>query len=132
MIYLLDTNICIYAIKGKYPQITDRINSCFPNDIKISAITISELAYGCSKSKFPEQNNAAMREFLSPFEVINFDIYDAAVYGNIRADLEAKGQIIGPYDMQLAAQAISRDYILITNNVKEFERIDALKIDNWL
>jgi len=132
MIYLLDTNICIYIINGKYPKIADKIRSHYPDDIKISVITVAELMYGCCKSKFPSKNISALKEFLSPFETIKFDIFDAMVYGTIRAELETKGQIIGPYDIQLAAQAINRNYAFVTNNLKEFERIDKLKIYNWL
>jgi tRNA(fMet)-specific endonuclease VapC len=132
MIYLLDTNVCIYTIKGKYPYLADKIKSFSPENIKISAITVSELMYGCCKSNFPNKNIDAVKKFISPFEVINFDYHDAAVFGNIRAELEIKGQVIGPYDMQLAAQTISRDYIIVTNNTREFERISNLKIENWI
>ena len=132
MIYLLDTDCCIYTINGKYPQISDEIRSRRPNHIKISVITVSELMYGCYKSKFPKRNTVALKEFLSPFEIINFNIGDAVIYGNIRAKLETKGQVIGHYDMQIAAQAINRNYTVITNNVREFNRIDNLKIDNWM
>jgi len=127
MIYLLDTNVCIYTINGKHPKIADKIRSYYPDDIKISAITVAELMYGCCKSKFSSKNISVLKEFLSPFEIINFDIFDAMVYGNIRTELETKGQIIGPYDIQLAAQAINRGYAFVTNNLKEFERIDKLE-----
>jgi tRNA(fMet)-specific endonuclease VapC len=132
MTYLLDADICIYIIKEKYAHVADKIRLYSPGDIKISAITVSELMYGCYKSSFPSKNVTALRGFLSPFEIISYNARDAMVYGGIRAELEAKGQIIGPYDMQLAAQAINRSFTVVTNNVREFKRISTLKIDNWL
>jgi tRNA(fMet)-specific endonuclease VapC len=129
---MLDTNICIYTIRGKYAHIADKIRSFSPGNIKVSAITLSELMYGCCKSNFPDKNANAVRGFLSPFEIINFDARDAVIFGSIRAELETRGRVIGPYDMQLAAQAVNRNYTLITNNIREFKRIDTLKTDNWL
>jgi tRNA(fMet)-specific endonuclease VapC len=90
------------------------------------------LEYGASKSIKREQNRIALRTFLSPFEIITFDLRDAEIYGIIRSDLENRGEPIGPYDMQLAAQALARDLILVSNNTGEFERIKKLKLENWV
>ena len=103
-----------------------------PSEIKVSSITVAEMEYGASKSKNREMNRFALKKFLSPFEIINFDTKDAEIYGIIRAGLEQNGKIIGPYDMQLAAQALRRDYIFVTNNTKEFQRINRLKLENWI
>ena len=130
--YLLDTDICIYII-NKYPKnVVKKIDKLNPLDIKISSITVAELEYGVSKSKRRDQNRAALCDFLSPFEIIPFDSRDAEIYGIIRAELERWGELIGPYDIQLAAQALSRDLIFVTNNINEFCRIKKLKLENWV
>jgi tRNA(fMet)-specific endonuclease VapC len=98
---------------------------------KISSITVAELEYGVSKSKRMEQNRITLRDFLSSFDIISFDIRDAEIYGIIRAELEHRGELIGPYDMQLAAQALARNLIFVTNNTAEFSRIKKLRLENW-
>ena len=130
--YLLDTNICIYIINKHPTKIIERISSLNPSEIKISSITVAEMEYGASKSENREMNRSALKRFLSSFEIINFDTKDAEIYGIIRAELERNGNIIGPYDMQLAAQALRWDYIFVTNNKKEFQRINGLKLENWM
>lgn len=130
--YLLDTNICIYLIKHQHPQVLNRIKSISPDDVFISSITVAELSYGVEKSQRKEQNRSALLKFLSPFKIISFTEIDAAYFGKIRATLEAKGTPIGAYDLQIAAQALSESFILVTNNVREFERIEDLAIENWV
>jgi tRNA(fMet)-specific endonuclease VapC len=93
---------------------------------------MAELEYGVSKSSNRENNRIALVHFASAFDIVGFTDKDAEVFGLIRADLERNGQIIGPYDMQIAAQAISRDLVLVTNNTKEFNRIRELRIENWV
>ena len=130
--YLLDTNICIYLINRKPENVVNHIKLLQPHQIKLSAISIAELEYGVSKSKNRDKNRNALVNFASAFDIIDFNDEDAEVYGLIRANLEKKGLVIGPYDMQIAAQAISRDIILVTNNTKEFERIENIKLENWV
>jgi len=132
MMYLLDTNICIYLINRKPENVVNHIKLLQPHQIKLSAISIAELEYGVSKSKNRDKNRSALINFASAFDIIDFNDEDAEVYGLIRANLEKKGLVIGPYDMQIAAQAISRDIILVTNNTKEFERIENIKLENWV
>jgi len=129
--YLLDTNICIYIINRQSKKAVKKITACNPQDIKISSVTAAELEYGVSKSERRNQNRSALCDFLSSFEIIPFDIQDAEIYGIIRAELERKGERIGPYDLQLAAQALARNLIFITNNTAEFKRIKKLKLENW-
>ena len=129
--YLLDTDICIYIINKRSKNIVDKICNLNPHDVKISAITVAELEYGVSKSNRRNQNRIALYNFLSPFEIIPFDIRDVEIYGVIRSYLESQGKVIGPYDMQIAAQALTRDLILVTNNTAEFKRITRLKLENW-
>jgi tRNA(fMet)-specific endonuclease VapC len=129
--FLLDSNICIYVINNRPIKVVRKIKEFIPPEIKLSSISIAELEYGVSKSQNREKNRQALVNFASAFDIIDFNGEDAEIYGIIRADLEKKGQVIGPYDMQIAAQALSRNYVLVTNNVNEFSRINGLKIENW-
>ena len=130
--YLLDTNICIYIIKKKPADVLKTLKTKSKKDIYISSITIAELEYGIAKSQFPEKNKIALIKFLSIFNILPFDDNDAVDFGEIKKELEKKGKIIGPMDLLLAAQAKSKKLILVTNNTKEFERVEGLKIENWL
>ena len=132
MKYLLDTNICIYIIKQKPPIVLERLQKSEVNEIGISVITLAELEYGVAKSSFPERNKLALVQFLAPFEILPFSETAAAVYGRIRSDLEKSGQIIGPYDLLIGAQALSEKLTLVTNNEREFQRIPGLTIENWV
>ena len=132
MICLLDTNICIYLIKQKPPQILAKFNRYTLDDLGISAISVAELQYGVQKSRFPAQNQAALEQFLLPLNIVDFDYAAAIAYGRIRAQLEAQGTPIGAMDMLIAAQALSANLTIITNNTREFSRIPSLRVLNWL
>ena len=129
--YLLDTNICIYILKQKPVKVLTTLKGISENKIFISSITQAELHYGVEKSRFIDKNRAALMEFLSIFTEISFSDYDAVAFGQIKVSLQKRGLIIGPYDLLIAAQAKSRNMILVTNNVKEFNRIENLQIENW-
>lgn len=129
---MLDTNICIYIIKNKPQSVLDELKKCNVGDIILSSITVSELIYGAYKSQFVEKNLKAIEHFLIPFDVAEYDYKAALEYGKIRATLEKKGQPIGSLDMLIAAHALSLDMTLVTNNMKEFERVDGLKVENWV
>jgi len=101
-------------------------------EIFISSITVSELEYGVAKSKYLQQNHQRLDEFLIPLNIIAYDEHSAKVYGKIRAQLEKKGQVIGPLDMLIAAHALSLNLTIVTNNDREFKRISELKVENWL
>lgn len=131
MNYLLDTNICIYIINRKPAAVQKRVQAKQPGQIAISAITLAELEYGVARSRYPERNRMALLEFLLPFMVLDFDQGASVEYGLIRSSLEAKGRPVGPMDLLLAAQAKAHNLILVTNNEKEFARIDGLRIENW-
>ena len=131
MKYLLDTNTCICIINRKPPSAIDRIRAKQPEDIAVSAVTIAELQYGVYRSQKIDQNRIALLEFLVPLTILDFDQGAAAVYGSIRSSLEARGTPIGPMDLLIAAQAMSHGLILVTNNEKEFSRVDGLGIENW-
>ena len=130
--YLLDSNICIYIINCSPITVVNEIKKLKPHQVKLSAISVGELEYGIYKSKAIEKNKKALYDFASAFDILPFDDKDAEIFGLIRADLEKRGQVIGPYDIQIAAQAIARDLILVTNNTKEFLRINGLKLENWV
>lgn len=130
--YLLDTNICIYLMKRKYLQLQHRVESEELFNISISSITVGELEYGIAKSQYSEKNKEFIYGFLAPFEIISFTEDDAEYFGYIRNYLNRLGTPIGPYDLQIAAQCLSRNYCLVTNNVKEFERVPKLQLENWV
>ena len=130
--YLLDTNICIYAMKDKYPALSKRLFQIPPSDIFISSVTVSELEYGCGKSNWGNRSRNVMNLFLSAFTIIPFDEKDARIAGRVRAELMKSGTPIGPYDIQIAAQGLSRGLTVITHNTKEFERIPELKLQDWV
>ncbi len=130
--FLLDINICNYIIDKNPRSVVERIMHYKPNQIMLSAISIGELEYGVSKGKNRERNRIALIDFASGFDIVPFTDSDAEIFGIIRADLERKGQTIGSYDMQIAAQAISRGLALVTNTTNEFERIKGLKLENWV
>jgi len=131
MNYLLDTDICIYIINKKPAAVLKRVQSRQPGQIAISAITVAELEYGVARSRDPGRNRIALLEFLFPFTILDFDQKAAMEYGRIRSSLEARGRPVGPMDLLLAAQAKAHRLILVTNNEKEFARIDGLRIENW-
>jgi len=129
---MLDTNICIYIIKNKPQSVKQKFQEFSIGELSISTITVSELMYGAFKSQFIEKNLKAIENFLMPFEIVDYDYMASVEYGKIRADLERKGTVIGNMDMQIAGHALALDLILVTNNIKEFERVLGLKLDNWV
>ena len=132
MKYMLDTNICIYIIKHKPKSVVQRFLLYDPDEICISAITYAELMHGVEKSQAKEKNRLALVLFLSPIAILEFDSLAAEEYGGIRSELERKGTPIGPMDMLIAGHAMSKELILVTNNVKEFQRIQGLQLENWV
>jgi tRNA(fMet)-specific endonuclease VapC len=131
MKYLLDTNICIYLINQKPPQVIRHFHEHTIGDIGVSSISVAELQYGVQKSRYPEQNQSALEQFLMPLIVAEFDALAAIVYGSIRAVLESKGTPIGALDTLIAAHALSMDAALVTNNTREFVRVPGLRVVNW-
>ncbi len=132
MRFMLDTNMCIYIIKRKPSQVLKKLEGIEISDVAISSITLAELEYGVVKSSRPEQNRDALSGFLSPLEILPFDDRAAFHYGKIRTYLESNGQVIGAMDMLIASHAISLSLVLVTNNIREFERIPELQRENWV
>lgn len=132
MIYILDTNIISYIIKNKDYSLVDKFEEVSKHHtIGVSSITIAELYYGVRK-KGSEKLEALVNQFLSPLEKYSFDEHAAFEYGIIRTQLESKGEIIGSNDLFIAAHAKSLDAVLITNNTREFERVENLVVENWI
>ncbi|WP_258111590.1 type II toxin-antitoxin system VapC family toxin [Alicyclobacillus sp. SP_1] len=131
MLYMLDTNICIYLIKRRSNELFKRMRVFRTGEIVVSVVTVAELQYGVSKSEHKERNQAALEAFLLPLEIANFSLDETVVYGNVRAELERRGQTIGPLDTMIAAHALSLDVPLVTNNTREFERVKGLRVEDW-
>ena len=131
MKYMMDTNICIYAIKNKPESVIRKILSQNPEDLCISVVTYAELRHGVEKSQAVEKNRIAMSLFLSAITVLDFDGEAAEAYGQIRAELERKGTPIDPMDLLIAGHARSQGLILVTNNTREFARVTGLRIEDW-
>lgn len=131
MKFLLDTNICIYIINARPPHVLERFRREAIGDIGISSITAAELAYGVAKSG-SARNRAALEKFLVPLEIAAFDADAIWHYGEIRAELERRGQPIGSLDTLIAAHALALDATLVTNNGAEFSRVKVLRVENWV
>ena len=130
--YLLDTNVCIYFMKNTYPILTERLLSHNPSNLLISSITVFELEYGAEKSNWGEKTRHKLAMFLSPFSILSFSSEDAVAAGRIRGYLERRGTPVGPYDIHIAAQGVSRGLTVITHNIGEFSRVPSLKLEDWI
>ena len=131
MKYMLDTNICIFAIKHRPDVVIKKILSHEPEELCISAITYAELMHGVEKSMAVGRNRVALSLFLSPITILDFDGQAAEEYGRIRAALEKKGTPIGPMDMLIASHAKAEGLTLVTNNTREFNRVEGLVVEDW-
>ena len=130
--YLLDTNICIYVLKNNYPALTEKVFSFNPTRIAMSSVTVFELEYGAAKSNWGEKIRQRLGQFIAPFTILSFDCDDAVTAGRIRGFLEKHGDIIGPYDYQIAAQGITKGLTIVTHNTREFERIPGIILEDWV
>jgi len=129
--YLLDTNVFIMYLKGRSQNINNHIDNLEPEKIAVCSVVKAELFYGSMKSNNPKKNLNLQKSFLSQFISLPFDDSCAEIYGKIRADLTKAGTPIGSNDIQIAAIALANNLILVTHNVREFSRIDGLKIEDW-
>ena len=131
MRYMLDTNICIYAIKHRPPQVLKQLRAHAAEGLGISSISVAELFFGAKKSG-SLKNLAALKHFLEPLEIADFDLHAAQSYGHVRKLLEQSGTPIGPLDTQIAAHALALNATLVSNNVREFSRVNGLSLENWV
>jgi tRNA(fMet)-specific endonuclease VapC len=130
MRFLLDTNICIYALKQNQVVMT-RLLAERPIDVCLSVITEAELRTGAAKSASSARTTRLLEHFLQPLAVLDFTSDDARAYAAVRARLEHAGTPIGPLDSLIAAQAVARKLTLVSNNEREFKRITGLRLENW-
>jgi tRNA(fMet)-specific endonuclease VapC len=128
--FMLDTNIAIYVIKRRPPSLRPVFNQ-HVGQLCISTITFAELMHGVEKSSVPERNLRTVEDFISRIEVLPYDNDAAVHYGDIRADLERKGTTIGVNDLHIAGHARSHGLVLVTNNTREFERVEGLRVIDW-
>lgn len=129
--FMLDTNICIFTIKNR-PQQVREVFKRHSGQLCISTITLMELIYGAEKSASPERNLADVEGFAARLEVLPYDAQAAAHSGQLRAELARVGKPIGPYDQMIAGHARSLGLILVTNNLREFERVPGLRVEDWV
>ncbi|GGO85208.1 ribonuclease VapC [Marinobacterium nitratireducens] len=129
--YMLDTNICIFTIKNKPEQVRQAFNR-HHGQLCISSVTLMELIYGAEKSAAPEKNLEVIEGFTGRLDVLSYDNLAAEHTGQLRAELAKNGTPIGPYDQMIAGHARSRGLIVVTNNLREFERVPGLRIEDWV
>lgn len=130
--YMLDTDICIYIIKRKPKNVLNRLKLLETGQLAMSSITFAELMNGAKKSQHVEANVEKLNALSELMDILPFDKRAALIYGDVRSSLEKRGETIGSIDLLIAAHALSLDLILVTNNEKEFRRVDGLKIENWV
>ena len=132
MTYMLDTNICIYVMKNRPEKVLERFKKELNNGMCISSVTLAELEYGMKNSSNPAKNEQSLLKFLFPLSILPFGTAAASKYGEIRTYLQKQGTPIGPLDMLIAGHARAEGLILVTNNIREFERVPGLELENWV
>ena len=144
MKYMLDTNICSYIIKHNPPEVLSKFKNLHEDDCVISSVTVSELKYWIARNNqlhktskntgTPKFNEMIVNDFISRLPIVDYDLYAAEVYGWLRVELESKGTTIGNMDLMIGAHAISLKMTLVTNNLKEFNRLHShgLQLENWV
>lgn len=132
MKYMLDTNVCIATIKECPEEVKEKLLKIQVGEIGISSIVVAELWYGIRLSGMRKHNEVALNEFLEYVIVLDWPEEAAPEYGRIRAQLKKKGTPIGANDLLIAAHALALDAVLVTDNIREFRRIQNLKIENWI
>ena len=131
MKYLLDTNACIDFLNQSHPSVVERIQNSSPEEICLSSVVVAELRYGADRSRKKAQNHERLDLLTAEIPCFDFDLAAARVYGRVRSALEAEGVTVGPYDLMIAAHTLSLRLVLVTDNEREFRRVDGLKVENW-
>ena len=132
--YFLDTSVCIALLRNRPPAARAHANDAIARKqvLRVSSVVLHELWYGVHKSTHLQQNMAGLKEFLAgSIETVDFDAEDARVAGELRAELEMKGSMIGAYDTLIAAQCLRHNFILVTANVSDFRRVKGIRWENW-
>jgi tRNA(fMet)-specific endonuclease VapC len=130
-LYFLDTNICIYALKGTYPGLKAKLEAHNPSEIGIASIVQAELLFGAEKSDSRDKVLQVVTALLAPMTLFAFGDMEAKVYARIRAQTEAKGKSVGPNDLLIAATVMANGGILVTHNTKEFSAIPGIALEDW-
>lgn len=131
MKYLLDTNVCVDYLTRRYASVVERIQASAPEDLCLSSVVIAELRYGADKSQRNLENHRKIDVLVNELVCVEFDAEAAAAFGRLRWQLEQRGEPIGPYDLMIAAHAVSLDLILVSDNLREFRRVTGLAVENW-
>jgi len=132
MLYMLDTNICSYIIRNRPLQIKEKLQEIEQHHtVALSSIVVAELLYGAQKKQSPKLHKI-VSAFIDNFILYDYSKISASSYATVRTDLESKGQIIGANDLLIASHALDLGATLVTNNTKEFERVEGLILENWL
>lgn len=129
--YLLDTNVCVQYLRGKNARVRHKMTVTPVTQIRLCSPVIAELYYGCLRSAKPTENRADVDVFSQPYASLPFDDAAADIFSNLRYDLETKGTVIGPYDLQIAAIALAQSLTLVTHNTAEFSRVPGLVYEDW-
>lgn len=132
MRYLLDTNICIYALNRRSPEVLEKLKAIGRKAVALSVITVLELRHGAHKSQHPRKTHSKLDSFLSPMRILPFDEQAASEAAKLRAHLDLQGQPIGDLDSLIAGHALAQDLILVSNNLREFDRVPDLRTENWV
>jgi tRNA(fMet)-specific endonuclease VapC len=131
MRYLLDTNVCVDYLTGRYPAVVERIQTVTPDVLCTSSVVAAELRYGADRSQRRRRNHARLDALLGELRCLNFDEAAATAFGRVRSRLEAAGTPIGPYDTMIAAHALHLGLTLVTDNLAEFRRVRGLQVETW-
>lgn len=131
MRFLLDTNVCVDFLNGRYSKVAKKLLGLPPDAVGVSSIAVAELRYGAEKSARPKENHGRLDLLLKDLRTLEFGSLAGAAYGRLRAALEERGTPIGPNDMLIAAQAMAHDLVLVSADVSEFARIEELRLENW-
>ena len=129
--YLLDSCVCVDLMRGRLPIAYDLMRVSDPSQFAVPAIVVAELEFGIEKSANPVKNRLITERFLAPFRIVPFDAVCARAYGAIRNNLRERGILIGPNDLLIAATAVANQLTLVSNNTKEFKRVDGLRLESW-
>jgi tRNA(fMet)-specific endonuclease VapC len=131
MKYLLDTNVWVDYLTGRYPSVIARIQESPPDHLCLSSIVMAELRYGAARSQRKKSNHDLLDTLEREVGCVDFDLGGARTYGELRTSLESRGTPLGPYDMMIAAHALTLGLILVTDNESEFRRVNSLPVENW-
>jgi tRNA(fMet)-specific endonuclease VapC len=130
--HVLDTDICIEALRRRSEPLLRHLREHSPDEIAVSVITEAELRFGALNSASPERNGAAAEAFLQPFVILPLVREYVPTYARLRAELERAGMRIGALDLLIAAQSVALGATVVTNNLREFRRVPGLRVENWL